>query len=88
MSLNWDKYDIEVREYDAIKRNQIFFDSMQQTVIYMDGLYMDGEYLLIDIINKYQLRNQISAEVERLNRDKKNRKKVTYNSSTKKAICE
>ena len=31
MSLNWDKYDIEVQNDDAIKRNQIFFDFMQRT---------------------------------------------------------
>ena len=29
--LNWDKYDIEVQDDDAIKRNQIFFDFMQLT---------------------------------------------------------
>ena len=29
MDLNRDKYDIEVRDDDAINRNQIFFDLMQ-----------------------------------------------------------
>ena len=28
MALKWDKYDIEVQNDDAIKRNQIFFDFM------------------------------------------------------------
>ena len=28
MSLNWEKYDIEVRNDDAIKRDQILFDFM------------------------------------------------------------
>ena len=29
MDLNWEKYDIEVKNDDAIKRNRIFFDFMQ-----------------------------------------------------------
>ena len=40
MAVNWDKYDIEVQNDDAIKRNQILFDFMQRTFNCMDGLYM------------------------------------------------
>ena len=40
MALNQDKYDIEVRNYNAIKRNQVFFDLMQQTFNHLDGLYL------------------------------------------------
>ena len=39
MALNWDKCDIEVRNDDAIKRNQILFDFIQQTFNSLDGLY-------------------------------------------------
>ena len=87
MALNQDKYDIEVRDIDAIKRNQIFFDSMQRTFSCLYGLYIDEEYLLIDIIKKYQYRKQSATEVERLNRDKKDRnkrKEGTYEPSPKK----
>ena len=48
MALNRDKYDIEVRNDDAIKRNRIFFDFMQQTFNRMDGLYLYGKCPLID----------------------------------------
>ena len=40
MNINRDKYDIGVQNDDAIKRNQIFFDFMQQAFNYMDGLYL------------------------------------------------
>ena len=52
MALNQDKYDIEVRYDDAIKRNRIFFDFMQQTFSCLDGLYMDEKCHLIDTIKK------------------------------------
>ena len=45
MALNLDKYDIEVRDDDAIKRNQVFFDFMQQMFSCIDGLYMDKKCL-------------------------------------------
>ena len=41
MALKKDKYDIEVQDDDEIKRDQIFFDFMQQTFNLLDGLYMD-----------------------------------------------
>ena len=63
MALNWDKYDIEVRDDDAIKRNQILFDLMQHTFNRLDGLYMDEECILIDTIKKDKFRKQITAEV-------------------------
>ena len=50
MALNWDKYDIEVRNDDAIKRNQIFFDFMQQTFNCLDGIYLLKKIVLIDTI--------------------------------------
>ena len=40
MALKRKKYDIEVHNDDAIKRNQIFFDFMQRTFNFMDGLYL------------------------------------------------
>ena len=40
MALIREKYDIEVRDDDAIKRDQIIFDFMQRTVNRLDGLYM------------------------------------------------
>ena len=39
MALKRYKYDIEVQNDDAIKRNQIFFDFMQRTFNSLDGLY-------------------------------------------------
>ena len=60
MDLNWNKYDIEVQNDDAIKRNQIFFDFMKQTCNRLDGLYMHEKCLLIDTIKEDQLRKQIA----------------------------
>ena len=53
MVLNRVKYDIEVRNYDAIKRNQMFFDFMQQTFNRLYGLYLRERFILIDMIMKY-----------------------------------
>ena len=47
-----EKYDIEVRNDDAIKRNQIFFDFTQQTFNHMDRLYLRERCLFIDKITK------------------------------------
>ena len=47
MALKREKYDIEVRDDDAIKRNRIFFDFMQQTLNRLYELYMDGRFILI-----------------------------------------
>ena len=54
MALNWDKYDIEVRNDDTIKRNQIFFDFMQQEFNRLDILYLHKKCLLIDTIKGYR----------------------------------
>ena len=48
--LKRDKYSIEVQDDDAIKRNQICFDFMKQTLSCLDGLYMNEICLLIDTI--------------------------------------
>ena len=58
MALNWDKYDIEVRNDDAIERNQVFFDFMPLNFNNLDGLYLRERCLLEDAIMKYQLRKQ------------------------------
>ena len=75
MALKKDKYYIEVRDNDAIKRNQVFFYFMQITFIRLDGLYLYENFILIDTIKKYQLRKQSVAEVKIMNREKKYRKK-------------
>ena len=45
MALNWDKSDIEVRDYDAIKRNQTFFDIIQRKFNFLDELYMHDKFV-------------------------------------------
>ena len=50
MALNRGNYDIEVRNYDAIKRNRIFFDFIQRTFNRLDGLYIYENFLLMDTI--------------------------------------
>ena len=61
MALNRDKYDIEVQNYYAIKRNQILSDFMQQTFNRLYGLYLHEKYLLINTTKEDQLRKQIAA---------------------------
>ena len=51
MALNRDKYDIDIRNDDAINPNRIFFGFMQQTFNRLDGLYLHENFLLIDTIN-------------------------------------
>ena len=68
MSLSWDKYEIEVQNDYAIKRNQILFNSMQRAFNLRDGFYLREGCLLIDAIMKYQLRRQSEAEIEKQNR--------------------
>ena len=70
MALNRDKYDNEVQNYDAIKRNRIFFDFMPRTFNRIYGLYLRERCLLIYAVMKDQLRKQSSAEIEKLNREK------------------
>ena len=61
MALNWDKYDIEVKNDDVIKRKQIFFDLMRRTFNRLDGLYLHEKSLLIDTIIENQSRKQSAA---------------------------
>ena len=70
MALNQDKYEIEVRNDDAIKCYQIFFDFMQQTLNRLYGLYLHGKTFLLDTIIKNKLRKQSEAKIEKLNREK------------------
>ena len=58
MALNPEKYDIEVQDDDAIKRNQILFDFMQRTFSCMNGLYIDEEYPLIYTNKKISIKEQ------------------------------
>ena len=61
MALNWEKYDIVLQNYDAIKRNQIFFHFMQQTLNQLDSFYSYEWCLLIDAIMGKQTRKQSAA---------------------------
>ena len=65
------KYDIEVQNDDAIKRNRIFFDFMQKTFNSLYGLYLHVKYLLIDMVIKYQSRKHSTVEIEEPNREKR-----------------
>ena len=67
MALNRVKYDIEIRNDDAIKHNQIFFDFIKQNFNRLGGLYIHERCRLIDKIMKDKLRNQSAAEIEKLN---------------------
>ena len=70
MALNQDKYDIEVRDDDAIKRDRIFFISCnERSIVWMD--YIRIKHLFDRYNQKYQLRKQSAEEVERFNREKK-----------------
>ena len=81
MALNWDKYDIEVRNDDSIKRNLVFFDLTQQTFNSLDGLYLCEICLLIDAILKDQLRKESAVEIEKINISHK------YNPSRLLNVC-
>ena len=50
MALIRDKYDIDVRNDDAIERNRIFLDFVQQMSNRLDGLYLHEKCLFIDTI--------------------------------------
>ena len=50
MDLNWEKYGIHYRNDDAIKRNRIIFDFMQQNFNSLDELYLNEKCLLINTI--------------------------------------
>ena len=58
MALNRGKYEIEVLNDDAIKRNRIFFDLLQLTFYRLDGLYLREVCLLINTIMKDKLGKQ------------------------------
>ena len=74
MALNQEKYDIEVQNDDAIKRNQILFDFIQQTFNSLDGLYLCEICILIYMIIKDKFRNHSVVEIEILNKEKKGEK--------------
>ena len=75
MALNWEKYDIKVRNDETIKSNQILFNFMQWTFNRLDELCLREICLLIDAIMKDQLREKSAAEIEKLNRKKVQRQK-------------
>ena len=81
MALNWYKYDIDIQNDDAIKRNQILFDFMQRTFNRLDGLYLNERCLLIYVIMKDQLRKQSAEEIEKPNREKNSRIKIKEGTS-------
>ena len=54
MALNRYKYDVEVRNDDAIKRNRIYFDFLQRKFDRLDVLYIYEGCILIDMIRKDQ----------------------------------
>ena len=62
IALKRDKYYIEVRDDDTIKRKRISFDFMQQTLNRMDGLYMDDKFIL-----KYTIKISIEEAECRVN---------------------
>ena len=74
-ALNQEKHEIEVQNDDAIKRNQILFAFMQWKFNRLDGLYLHQTYILIDTIMEYQTRKWSAAEIEKLNREIKDRNK-------------
>ena len=70
MAINWEKYDTEVRNDIAIKRNQIFLHFMQRTFHRQDGLNLREICLLIDVIMQFQTRKKSAEENKKLNREK------------------
>ena len=81
MALNPEKYKIEVWNDDAIKRNQIFFNLMQQTVNSLDGLCLNDRIILIVTIMKYKMRNQSAEEIVKLKIEKNDRNKIKEGKS-------
>ena len=75
MALDPEKFDIEVRNDDAIKRNQIFFDLIQRTFNCLDLLNLHEIFVMIKTIKEDQSRNQSAAEIEKTNREKNPEKK-------------
>ena len=56
MALNWEKYDIEVRNDVSIKCNRPLFDLMQRTFNQLDGFYLHEICIVIEAITEYQIR--------------------------------
>ena len=75
MALNPEKYDIEIRYDDAIRRNRILFDFMPLTFNLLDELYLREGCVLIDAIMKDQLSKQSAEEIEKPNREKRDKNK-------------
>ena len=75
MNVNQGKYDIEVQNDDAIKRNRVLYDFIQQTFNRLDGLYLHENIPLIDTTTKNKSRNQSVTKVETLNIQKGKKKK-------------
>ena len=89
MALKRDKDVIEIKKYDAIKRNQIFFDFMLIMFNHLNQLYVKEKILLIDTILKYKSRNESAKGVEKPNRNnntRKGNKEDTSKPSTKKVV--
>ena len=89
MNINREKYDIEVWNDDAINSNQIFINFMQRMFNWLGALYLGEVCILIYTIIKYQASKQSAAEIEKLNRvkkSKKKRKEGTSNPSPKNTV--
>ena len=81
IDLKREKHDIEVQNYDAIRRNQMFFDFMQQMFNHRDRLYLHLKSLFIERTIENQSRKQSAAEVKILNRKKRHKQKKLYKIS-------
>ena len=87
IALKQEKYDIEVRDYGTIKHNQIIFDFMQRMFNLLDRLYIIENCILINTMEKYQLRKQSLAEVKILSRKKRKQIKWGYIQAFTKKGC-
>ena len=56
MAPNREKYDIEVQNDDAIKRNELFFDFIQQMFNSQYGLYLNEKCSLNRYDNKIPIK--------------------------------
>ena len=90
MALNMDKHDIEVQDDDVIMHNRIFLYFMQRLFNCLDGLYIHEKCFLVYTVIENQLKRQSVAEIEKLNKEKKTRKKRNINLSLlkKSLFCE
>ena len=60
MSIQRDKYAIDIQGDDTIKRNRLFFDFMLRMFNHLNKLYEKEKSLLIDTILKYQSMKEIA----------------------------